>query len=55
MKRDRLWVCERCLLAIESREGPQLTQLHYVDEEDPDVSCCDWCEENGLDKLFEIY
>lgn len=55
MKRNRLWVCEHCLLATESREGPQPTQLHYVDEEDPNESYCDWCEEDGFDKLFEIY
>ena len=34
-----LCVCERCLHAIESREGPQATERLEDDEHQ-----CDWCE-----------
>lgn len=51
MKRETLWVCNRCLAAIWSREGNQVTQTHYVDEEE---SKCDWCEETGFDTLYEL-
>lgn len=49
-----LKVCEHCLMAIESREGRQPTLVHYVDEENPTESRCDWCEDNGFDTLYEI-
>lgn len=49
--RDKMWVCEHCLMAIESREGNQATMRHYVDEEE---SKCDWCEEEGFDTLYEL-
>ena len=52
--RDKLWVCERCLMAIESREGNQATMRHYVDENDDDESKCEWCEEVGFDTLYEL-
>lgn len=47
-----LRVCERCLLAIESREGEQITRKIYVDEDNPQK--CDWCEESDFDILYEI-
>ena len=52
--RDKMWVCERCLMAIESREGNQATMKHYVDEDDDVESKCDWCEEVGFDTLYEL-
>jgi hypothetical protein len=54
MAREKLWVCDRCLLAIWSREGNQATLRHYVDEEDENESKCDWCEEHGFDELHEL-
>ena len=53
MERDKLWVCERCLCAISSKEGNQATLVHYVDEEDEE-SMCDWCEDVGFDTLYEL-
>lgn len=52
--RKTMWVCEHCLMAIESREGNQATLKHYVDEDDDIESKCDWCEENGFDTLYEL-
>jgi hypothetical protein len=49
-----LKVCYSCLAAIESREGRQPTLVHYVDEENPTESRCDWCEDNGFDTLYEV-
>lgn len=54
MARDTLWVCEHCLMAIESREGNQATLSHYVDEEDENESKCEWCGESGFDTLYEF-
>ena len=55
MERERLWVCEHCLLAIESREGNLPTLAHYIDLEDEEEnSTCDWCEEDGFDVLYEL-
>lgn len=56
MERDenKMWVCERCLMAIESREGNQATLRHCVDEEDEDESKCDWCEQSGFYELYEL-
>jgi hypothetical protein len=51
---ERLYVCEHCLWAIESREGNQRALRIYVDEENETESKCDWCEENGFDTLYEI-
>lgn len=45
-------VCERCLEAIESREGKQPVLAVYFDD-NCDMTC-DWCEENGFDKLYKI-
>lgn len=54
MAREKLWVCEHCLWAIESREGNQATLRHYVDEEDENESKCEWCEEHGFYVLYEL-
>ena len=51
MVRENMWICERCLMAIESREGNQATLRHSVDDEE---SKCDWCEEDGFDTLYEL-
>lgn len=47
-----LCVCERCLMAIESREGKQITRQLFIDEDAP--RACDWCENDGFDTLYEI-
>ena len=52
--RETLWVCERCLLGIESHEGNQATRRHYVDEMDAVESRCDWCHETGNSILHEL-
>ena len=52
--RKTMWVCEHCLMAIESREGNQATLKHYVDEDDEIESKCDWCKEYGFDTLYEL-
>ena len=54
MEHENLWVCPRCLMAIESREGNQATLKHSVDEDDDVESKCDWCEECGFDTLYEL-
>lgn len=58
MERDTLWVCDHCLLAIESREGNQVILRHDIDlgyeDEDEETSKCDWCEESGFDTLYEL-
>ena len=59
---EKMYVCEHCLMAIESREGNQKVLKHYIDdreyfdsdEEYEKVSKCDWCEENGFDVLYEL-
>lgn len=46
-------VCERCLWAIESREGNQRSEKHWIEDEEEVV--CEWCEnpiEN--DSYYEI-
>ena len=52
--RETLWVCDHCLMAIESREGNQARLAHYVDEHDAVDSKCDWCKEIGFDTLYEL-
>ena len=52
--RENMWVCDHCLLAIESREGSQATLRHSVDEDDDVESKCDWCEDVGFDTLYEL-
>lgn len=54
MEERNLRVCEHCLMAIECHEGTQATFRHYVDEDEPEESRCDWCEESGFDVLYEI-
>lgn len=59
MKRKNLWVCERCLAAIESHEERQAILRHdinleYDEEEFEEMSKCDWCEESGFDTLYEL-
>ena len=53
MEHKTLWLCEHCLWAIESREGNLPTLVHYIDE-DSDESKCDWCGDDGHDKLYEL-
>lgn len=50
---NKLYVCERCLWAIQSREGQQATILHDVECEEIDGTC-DWCGEDGNTELYEI-
>ena len=50
----KLFVCDKCLRAIESREGKQAVIEHYVDETNEEESKCSWCEEHGFDVLYEI-
>lgn len=53
---DKLTVCERCLMAIESREGEQITRRVYID--DDENPACDWCgetaNEGGFCVLYEF-
>ena len=48
---ETLWVCPRCLMAIESRAGNQAVMKHYIDEDDE--TACDWCNEES-DVLYEL-
>lgn len=52
--RKTMWVCDHCLMAIESHEGNQAVFMHSVDEDDDVESKCDWCEEVGFDTLYEL-
>lgn len=52
--RENLWLCEHCLMGIESREGNQATLRHSVDEMDAIDSRCEWCKECGFDTLYEL-
>lgn len=52
--RQTLWVCEHCLMGIESHEGNQARLAHYVDEADAVESRCDWCKSCGHDVLYEL-
>ena len=52
--RETLWVCEHCLMAIESREGNQARLAHSVNETDAVDSRCGWCHEVGFDTLYEL-
>jgi hypothetical protein len=53
-EREHLWVCEHCLMGIESHEGNQARLAHGVDEMDAIESRCDWCKEVGFDTLYEL-
>lgn len=47
-------VCERCLWAIESREGNQRSIKHWIDEDEEEI-VCEWCEEViENDSYYEI-
>lgn len=50
---NNLKVCEHCLMAIESREGKQVTRTHYIDEDDKEAKC-EWCGETELNTLYEL-
>ena len=52
--RETLWVCEHCLMGIESHEGNQATLRHSVDEMDAIDSRCSWCHSCGHDTLYEL-
>lgn len=52
MENKKLCVCIYCLLAIESREGPQATLPIFLDDEDE--TPCDWCGEYLDSQLYEI-
>ena len=52
---DTMKVCEHCLMAIESREGKQITRTIDVDYADDETELkCDWCGETEIDRLFEL-
>jgi hypothetical protein len=51
---DCLYVCEHCLMAIESREGNQVVQMYHIDETDPHASKCGWCKDRGFDRLYKL-
>lgn len=46
-------VCRGCLMAIESREGKQLTVTLHKDADSEDF-VCDWCGEDMYDTLHEL-
>lgn len=54
MKDDnKLYVCQRCLSAIISKEGRQRILTHDVElEEISDI--CDWCGNDGNTELYEL-
>lgn len=52
--RKTLWVCDHCLMAIESREGNQARLAHSVDEHDSVDSKCGWCHDIGFSTLYEL-
>lgn len=56
MERENLFVCSRCLMGIECREGKQATFIHYASEEDEEENglTCDWCKEDGFNELYEL-
>lgn len=58
LKRETMWVCEHCLLAIQSHEGNQVTIAHDIDlefnERNEENSKCDWCEDTDFDVLYEL-
>ena len=52
--RETLWVCDHCLMALESHEGNQAILSHSVDNTDAVDSRCGWCKEVGFDTLYEL-
>ena len=54
MKDDnKLYVCQRCLGAIVSKEGRQAVKTHDVELEEIDGTC-DWCGNDGNTELYEL-
>lgn len=58
-RRRNMWVCDRCLAAIESHEGRQPHVAHDIELEsdnpdDIEESRCDWCDEVGFSTLYEL-
>lgn len=49
-----LWVCDRCLYAIEAHEGRQIHREWDIDPDNERQSKCDWCENSGYCTLYEI-
>lgn len=48
-------VCKRCLMAIESHEGPQAHKKLDWFSIDEELITCEWCEEDyEPDELYEI-
>ena len=45
-------LCRQCYQAIWSRGEIFDGHWVYVDEDEPNESHCDWCEEDGFDELF---
>lgn len=52
--KEYLYVCERCLMAIESREGNLARKIYRTDEEDELDCTCDWCEQGEFDELYQL-
>ena len=53
--KDYLYVCDHCLMAIESREGNMARKIYHTDEDDEADCTCDWCGENEFDELYQIW
>ena len=54
MEEKNLCVCWRCLLAIESHEGQQITRKIYWDGDEETPFICDWCDDDMETELYEI-
>lgn len=56
MEEKTLFVCEHCLMAIESREGKQMTIRHDValEYEEDEKHQCDWCGDEEINVLYEL-
>lgn len=54
MENENLCVCWRCLLAIESHEGAQITRRIYWDGDEENPLVCDWCDDDQETELYEI-
>lgn len=52
--KDYLYVCDHCLMAIESREGDLARKIYHTDIEDDEDCTCDWCGENEFDELWQL-
>ena len=51
-----MYVCERCLRAIESREGLQcrIAESFSGCEDNEYLSKCEWCGESGFSQLYRL-